>query len=323
MRDAYKEFGKTEFTTGEIHESLVTKFPTVKTDAKNIGASIASMKQAGIVVDLGFAPNSTKAKVFGLAEIVDSITAPAPETLTPPEEIILIVQDDLPGAVSPEAAAAVLRKLNSVQRAGAFTATVKEVAAMAQDNATNGNRKPREGTPEHDIMRLTRLADRQSETLEASAANGARLEKALFDATMTVRDVQSNQVRTGNELGEAQLAAMQRLREGVMEVMHIIATEIATTRADAQRNEKNMITMLREFEKSDEVDRQGYKRGFLDGFEVGQAQTEKDRDALNEEVQQKATMVVAALRNACGHDAPDTSEFLSKVSNVMTPGADA
>lgn len=278
MKERHATYGQTQFTTGEMFDLVMEKFPNFVTNASRIAASVAAMKKDGIVVDLGFVEGNRKAKYFGLSEILDEVTAPT-ET-NEPEPIAIQSSDDggfieAPRPLSTEGAGAILRNLDRTQRAEAFTTTVKEISTMANDNATN-NRKPREGTPEHDIMRLTKLADRQaeqnaqqteqntrqSEQINSLLAIVARMEKSSDGVGLALEKFLS----TGNGLGEAQLAAMNRLKEDVLSVMGIVAGEIAITRMDAQQMEGNICNLLDTINKADEIEKSAYASGFADGW---------------------------------------------------------
>lgn len=320
MQNAHKDFGKTEFNNHELLEMLKSKFPTLDTNLKNVGASISSMKQAGIVVDLGFVPGSDRAKMFGLAEIIDAETAPPLDTTSE-----IPTAEDFPKPVSAEMAATILRRYEETHADGAdaFTETVQEVAEMAQFNANaQSDRKPREGTPEHVIMRLTKKADRIGEEADrvlAIAGNAfdgiQRLEKSLHGALESLSEIQNNQVRLSNDLGEAQLDAMKRLKDGVLNVVRDIALEISKTRADNTRVEENLVRMLKSVNDADEVDRNGYKRGFLDGFNAGRQQAETDADAIRE----KGLTVLQNLRD--GIKSAMENDLIEKANEAMGENA--
>ncbi len=275
MREKYAMHGQTQFTTSELHEYTTNAFFSANVTPKQISGGLSAMRTNGLAVHLSEVPGAVGgAKFWTLVEIIEAETQPKPEPTPAPIEV--------------------------------FPETETNTEEIHEVTSPNGNdRKPRQGTPEHDIMRLTKTCDRQSEQIDNLVAVAMRLEKSGVESNALLVKSQTAE----NETIEAILKALYRLKDGVLSTVGEISKEVTVTREDNQHVESSIRTLLEELKNADET----YNRAYSAGFAAGWKQREKSlTEAIANAQETQVESLMNIIRKASGLEPAVTTPPLGK-----------
>ena len=263
MKNEFARNGTTEFTSTEIFDGAREVAPEKRIDRTAIQNGINSMKAAGLIEKSGELRGTTGPSkyLWSLVEILEKATTPTPET-TPEAEAEVEVLMDLSDGNSPDAGFTVQLGSTALTFSAATHPENPNEKEITMTNVTPSNdRKPRQGTPEHDIMQLTKLIARKDDQIDTLITE---IEK-LRDNQIKETDLA---MKAGNESLAEILTGLKVTNAAIVSALEFTAREIALTRAGNEHVESQIEGVINSLKDTTEIINNWYTRGFGAGWDA-------------------------------------------------------